>query len=82
MAACWGYLIYGLQELLRYPARNESVDFATGVWGIWMPGFMQFIAAIYLFAGLTLFSTFKTPALFMAALAFTAYGVLKYTLPL
>jgi hypothetical protein len=70
-----GYLIYGLQELFGYPARNESVDFATGVWGIWMPGFMQFIAGIYLFAGLTLFGTFKTPALFMAALAFTAYGV-------
>jgi hypothetical protein len=56
-----GYLIYGLQELFGYPARNESVDFATGVWGIWMPGFMQFIAGIYLFAGLTLFGTFKTP---------------------
>jgi len=70
-----GYLIYGPQELLGYPERNESVDFATGVWGIWMPGFMQFITGIYLFAGLTLFGTFKTPALYMAALAFTAYGV-------
>jgi hypothetical protein len=40
-----------------------------------MPGFMQFITGICLFAGLTLFGTFTTPALYMAALAFTAYGV-------
>src|ERR1700691_1015007 len=70
-----GYLIYGPQELFGYPARDESVDFATGMWGIWMPGFMQFFSGVYLFGGLTLFGTFKTPALYMAALAFTAYGV-------
>jgi hypothetical protein len=70
-----GYLIYGTQELFGYPTRDDSVDFATGMWGIWMPGFMQFITGIYLFAGLTLFGTFKTPALYMAALAFTSYGV-------
>jgi len=51
------------------------VDFATGMWGIWMPGFMQFITGVYLFLGLTLFGTFTAPALSMAALAFTAYGV-------
>jgi len=45
------------------------------MWGIWMPGFMQFIAGACLFLGLTLFGTFKTPALYMAALAFTAYDV-------
>jgi hypothetical protein len=70
-----GYLIYGTQELFGYPARNESVDFATGMWGIWMPGFMQFITGVYLFLGLTLFGTFSAPALYMAALAFTAFGV-------
>ena len=70
-----GYLIYGTQELFGYPARDNRVDFATGMWGIWMPGFMQFIAGAYLFLGLTLFGTFKTPALYMAALAFTSYGV-------
>ena len=71
-----GYMIYGTQELFGYPARDKRVDFATGMWGIWMPGFMQFIAGIYLFAGLTLFGTFtKAPPLYMAALAFTAYGV-------
>ena len=70
-----GYLIYGPQELLGYPKRDRSVDFGTGVWGIWMPGFMQFFTGVYLFAGLTLFGTFKAPALYMAALAFTAFGV-------
>src|SRR6266496_641741 len=37
-----GYLIYGPQELLGFPKRDASVDFGTGVWGIWMPGFCQF----------------------------------------
>jgi hypothetical protein len=70
-----GYLIYGPQELFRFPPRTEGIDFGTGVWGLWMPGFMQFITGTYLFLGLTLFGTFKDPPLYMAALAFTAYGV-------
>jgi hypothetical protein len=71
-----GYLIYGPQELLNYPKRDERVDFATGMWGIWMPGFCQFVTGIYIFAGLTLFNTFTyNPVLYMVALAFTAYGV-------
>jgi hypothetical protein len=70
-----GYMIYGTQELFDYPKRDERVDFATGMWGIWMPGFMQFITGVYLFLGLTLFGTFTMPLFYMAALAFTAYGV-------
>jgi hypothetical protein len=71
-----GYLVYGTQELFGYPKRDERVDLASGIWGIWMPGFMQFVAGTYLFLGLTLFGTFTaSPALYMAALAFTAYGV-------
>ena len=71
-----GYLIYGAQELLGYPRRpDRKVDLATGIWGIWMPGFMQFITGVYLFAGLTLFGSFTAKPLYMAALAFTAYGV-------
>ncbi|HWG62522.1 MAG TPA: hypothetical protein VG253_12490 [Streptosporangiaceae bacterium] len=70
-----GYLIYGTQELFGYPARDERVDLAMGVWGVWMPGFMQFLTGVYLFAGLTLFGTFTAPPLYMAALAFTAFGV-------
>jgi hypothetical protein len=70
-----GYLVYAAQELLGFPKRDERVDLATGIWGIWMPGFMQFVAGTYLFLGLTLFHTFVAPPLYMAALAFTAYGV-------
>jgi hypothetical protein len=70
-----GYLVYGTQELFGYPKRDERVDLATGIWGIWMPGFMQFITGVYLFLGLTLFGTFTAAPLYMAALAFTAYGV-------
>lgn len=70
-----GYLIYGPQELFKFPRRDPSVDLATGVWGIWMPGFMQFLTGTYLFVGLAWFHSFSAPPLYMAALAFTAYGV-------
>ena len=71
-----GYMIYGTQELFGYPARDERVDFAMGMWGIWMPGFLQFLTGMILFLGLTLFGVFvSAPPLYMAALAFTAYGV-------
>jgi hypothetical protein len=70
-----GYLIYGPQELFRFPGRTSKVDLSVGLWGIWMPGLMQLIAGTWLFAGLALFTSFKTPALYAAAVAFTAYGV-------
>ena len=70
-----GYLIYGPEELFRLPTRSRSVDLTTGIWGIWMPGFLQFLTGVYLFVGLTWFHSFREPALYMTALAFTAYGV-------
>jgi hypothetical protein len=70
-----GYLIWGPQELLAWPKREEDLDRSLGVWGIWMPGFCQFLAGIILFVGLTWLQVFKQPVLYMAALAFTAYGV-------
>jgi hypothetical protein len=70
-----GYLIYGPQELFGLPARNRRVDITTGLWGIWMPGFMQFLTGVYLAVGLTWFKVFDAKPLMMAALAFTAYGV-------
>lgn len=70
-----GYLIYGPQELFGRPPRNRAVDVAYGLWGIWMPGFMQFIAGIFLFGALVWFHSLSAPPLYMAALAFTAYGV-------
>ena len=70
-----GYFIWGGQALFGFPKANPEVNKTMGMWGFWMPGFMQFITGVYLFAGLTLFGTFRTPALYMAALAFVAYGV-------
>jgi hypothetical protein len=70
-----GYLIYGPQELLKLPGRDRPVDLITGIWGIWMPGFLQFVTGVILFVGLAWLHTFRQPALYMAALAFTAYGV-------
>ncbi|TWP34011.1 hypothetical protein [Leekyejoonella antrihumi] len=71
-----GYLIYGPQELLGWPKRDASVDRSTGVWGIWLPGFCQFVAGTILFVGLAWFQVFsKSPALYMAAFAFAAYGI-------
>ena len=70
-----GYLIYGPQELFGWPRRDRAVDVSTGIWGIWMPGFMQFLTGVYLFVGLTWFGSFQSKPLYMAALAFTAYGV-------
>jgi hypothetical protein len=64
-----GYLIYGPEELFDFPAADRSVNITTGLWGIWMPG-------------LTWFHTFKEPALYMAALAFTAFGVHWFALGL
>jgi hypothetical protein len=70
-----GYLIYGPEELLGLPPRGRAVDLTTGLWGIWMSGFMQFLTGVYLWVGLAWLHSFRTPALYMAALAFTAYGV-------
>jgi hypothetical protein len=71
-----GYLIYGPQELLGYPRRDHKVDRANGVWGLWMAGFCQFLVGVFLFVGLTWFPVFTSnKALYMAALAFSAYGI-------
>lgn len=70
-----GYLIYGPEELFKRPMRSRAVDLTTGLWGIWMPGFMQFLTGVYLWVGLSWLQSFREPPLYMAALAFTAYGV-------
>ncbi len=70
-----GYMIYFPQELFGYPKRDQAVDLSTGMWGIWLPGFCQFMTGTYLFIGLTWFQVFKGPPLYMAALAFSAYGI-------
>lgn len=75
-----GYLIYGPKELLGWPKGREGDEAAVarslGVWGIWLPGFCQFVTGIILFIGLTWFQVFaKSAPFYMAAFAFTAYGI-------
>jgi hypothetical protein len=70
-----GYLIWGPQELFDYPAREPRVDHGVGVWGLFMPGLCQLLTGLILFIGMTWFEVFRDPPLYMAALAFTAYGV-------
>jgi hypothetical protein len=70
-----GYFIWGGQALFGFPKDSPGLDRTMAVWGFWMPGFMQFLTGVYLTVGLTWFSVFRgDPPLYMAALAFTAYG--------
>ncbi|MCL5783644.1 MAG: hypothetical protein M1476_07035 [Candidatus Thermoplasmatota archaeon] len=77
-----GYLIYGPWEFFGKPSeKTPEINRTLGQWGIWMPGFLQFLAGTYLWLGLTLFPAFQPAStvghtvLYMAALAFTAFGV-------
>ena len=71
-----GYFIWGGQALFGLPKPSLEVNRTMGMWGFWMPGFMQFITGVYLLVGLTWFNVFgKEAPLCMAGLAFTAYGV-------
>lgn len=71
-----GYFVWGGQALFGFPKSSPDVDRTMGMWGFWMPGFMQFITGVYLMVGLTWFGVFtKAAPLYAAALAFTAYGV-------
>jgi len=70
-----GYFIFGGQALFGYPRRTPELDRAMGMWGIFMPGFMQFVTGVYLMVGLSWWNVYKDAPLYMAALAFTAYGV-------
>jgi hypothetical protein len=70
-----GYLILGPQELFGWPAHDKAMAHANGVWGFFMPGLCQLLAGTYLFVGLTWFHVFKEAPLYMAATAFTVFGV-------
>ncbi|MGC2109921.1 MAG: hypothetical protein WA655_10415 [Candidatus Korobacteraceae bacterium] len=71
-----GYFIWGGQALFGFPKTNLEVNRTMGMWGFWMPGFMQFITGVYLLIGLTWFKVFGNASpLYMAGLAFTAYGI-------
>jgi len=71
-----GYFIWGGQSLFAFPKSSPDVNRTLGLWGFWMPGFMQFLTGVYLLIGLTWFDVFGNAApLYMAGLAFTAYGI-------
>jgi hypothetical protein len=71
-----GYFVWGGQALFGFPKATPEVNRTMGMWGFWMPGFMQFITGVYLLVGLTWFNVFGSAApLYMAGLAFTSYGV-------
>ncbi len=71
-----GYLVWGGQAVFGSTPSSPELDRTMGLWGIWMSGFMQFLTGLYLMVGLTWFQVFTNQApLYMAALAFTAYGV-------
>ena len=71
-----GYFIWGGQALFGFPKNTPEVNRTLGLWGFWMPGFMQFLTGVYLLTGLTWFNVFgKAAPLYMASLAFTAYGI-------
>ncbi|MBP2250050.1 hypothetical protein J2754_000347 [Halarchaeum solikamskense] len=71
-----GYFIIGGTNLFGFPEKGETTRQTLGSWGIWMPGFLQFVTGILLWGGLTWFDAFRDDhLLYMAALAFTAYGV-------
>ncbi len=71
-----GYFIWGGQALFGYPKSSPEVNRTMGMWGFWLPGFMQFLTGVYLMVGLTWFNVFGYAApLYMAALAFTSFGI-------
>ncbi len=80
-----GYFVWGGQALLGFPKEDKpEVSKTMGMWALWMPGFMQFLTGIGLLIGITWFPVFAvdssgkvaaTTPLYMAALAFTAYGI-------
>ena len=75
-----GYFIWGGQALFGYPKSTPEMEKTMGMWALWMPGFMQFLTGTYILVGLTWFQVFNKPgtnvsALYMAGLAFTAYGI-------
>lgn len=71
-----GYFMWVGQALFGFPKDSPEIDRTLGMWGFWMPGFMQFLTGIYLMVGMTWVSVFRGDALlYMAAVAFTAYGI-------
>lgn len=70
-----GYLIFGPQELFGYPEQTESVAWANGWWGVWMPGFCQIVNGLLILIGLSWFHVFKDAPLYAAGVITTVFGI-------
>lgn len=77
-----GYFVYGGWEISGYPPSSEQLNKSLGQWGIWIPGFMQFFTAIILWTYIAIYDITPPNILYMAAVAFTAYGVHWFALGL
>ena len=60
-----GYFIWGGQALFGFPKASPDVNRTLGIWGFWMPGFLQFLTGLYLLTGLTWFNVFGKAAPFI-----------------
>jgi hypothetical protein len=54
-----GYFVWGGQALFGFPKDTLEVNRTMGLWGFWMPGFMQFFTGVYLTVGLSWFGVFE-----------------------
>jgi len=71
-----GYFVWGGQLLFGFPKPSPEVNRTIALWAFWMAGFMQFLTGVYIIVGMTWFDVFgNVPPLYMAGIAFTAYGV-------
>src|SRR5260370_6844103 len=43
-----GYFIWDAQALFAFPKTSPEVNRTLGLWGFWMPVFMQFLTVTYL----------------------------------
>lgn len=78
-----GYLVFGPQELFGFPKKTAETEWTNGWWGVWMPGFCQFVNGTYILVGLTWFHVFKgNPALYAAGVITTLFGIHWFALGL
>lgn len=70
-----GYIIFGPQELFGFPKKDDKVEFANGVWGLWMPGLCQIINGLIILVGLSWFHVFKGAPLYAAGVITLVFGI-------
>ncbi|MCY0875947.1 MAG: hypothetical protein OWT28_06745 [Firmicutes bacterium] len=73
------YFVQGGTTLFNGPSWSKdpvAFDKAVGLWGIFLGGVAQLVTGTYLMVGLSWFPVYSNAApLYMAALAFTIYGI-------